>query len=858
MRPVYCVVDPNLRDFLGHHASYDHAVAEAADRAGYDAVVLGHAAMDGTGSGLVGSAWLVPAFADDIWAQDGSTSRLGRWRDRRRRNRGFREALEQHLPKRMPHGSVILAHMVTDRQIGGLADVAAALPPGVRLVVLLRYQARFYQRPTARRAFRRFERLAARGADIRLATDSDRLSARIGRLTTLAVDTLPIPHAPADIALPDPSPDRPLTFASLGNARGEKGFAEILTVARRLAALPGTGQGLHFLLQANDPSPDVAAALRDFRAHPTANVTLLDNALDHAGYEALLAGADVVLAPYRREVYEDRTSGVALEAVATGRPLICTRGTWLSDLLERHGAGQHIPDSDVEALQAAILAVRGDWPALAAAAARGAESCRAIHNADALIHMTTGTWPETTTPMPARNVAVFYPWGDFDDPRSGASLRSNTLVDLLAEVAEEVTVVHAGSAAPAARRGNIRLEASPDRLSDKLLRRALALLALPLLWPRGRGQHLMLSLHLTRLVNPAFWLHARRVISRADHVFLEYTFWAPVIAPLCRHFRVGLTITDHDVVSSQVTQSRLLRALTLWVEKACLRQANHAVCVSEQDSQLLSSPWMTVEVIPNPVKLALADFPLPLPPARILSAYYGIDLPPGPICLFVGSRHGPNIEAAEALRDMARHLAPPDGGDRATIVVAGACMEPQRAPGFVALGKVPDLALRCLYRLARLAVIPLRQGTGTSLKTLEAMAERLPVLGTSIAFRGLGVTPGQDGILEDDLAVWPSRIQGLLDSPHGTEAIAQASRLLAERFGHRQSFAPYLVDIGVTQLARTASKAYAQDVAQCTARAQAQLMELATETGDPDLLRECSEHIRHGARDNAALVLTRI
>ncbi|OYW09052.1 MAG: hypothetical protein B7Z53_03700, partial [Rhodospirillales bacterium 12-71-4] len=358
VNPAYCIIDPNLRDFLGHHASYDHAVARAAARAGYAPVVLGHVAMPGAEAGLVDGARLVPAFAEDIWAGRQGGSRLARLADTLRRNQVFRQALARHLPPALPAGSIVFAHMITERQILGLAGWAAGMPRGVRLVVLLRYQPSFYHGAIARRALRRFEGLAARGADIRLATDSDRLSARIGRLTRLAVATLPIPHAPAEIPLPDPAPDRPLTFVSLGNARGEKGFAEILTVARRIAAIPGAAQGIRFVLQANDPSEDVASVLRGFRSRPPPGVTLLDKALDHAAYEALLASADVVLAPYRREIYEDRTSGVALEAIATGRPLICTRATWLSDLLDRHGAGRAIPDGDVEALQDAIMAVR--------------------------------------------------------------------------------------------------------------------------------------------------------------------------------------------------------------------------------------------------------------------------------------------------------------------------------------------------------------------------------------------------------------------------------------------------------------------------------------------------------------------
>jgi glycosyltransferase involved in cell wall biosynthesis len=60
-------------------------------------------------------------------------------------------------------------------------------------------------------------------------------------------------------------------------------------------------------------------------------------------------------------------------------------------------------------------------------------------------------------------------------------------------------------------------------------------------------------------------------------------------------------------------------------------------------------------------------------------------------------------------------------------------------PGVVIVGEVPDVAGE-LAR-ARVAVVPLRAGSGTRLKVLEAFAFRVPVVSTSIGCEGIDAAP---------------------------------------------------------------------------------------------------------------------
>jgi glycosyltransferase involved in cell wall biosynthesis len=390
MPRAFCIVDPSLKDFVGHHFEYDRSVAAAAAAAGYLPRVLGHREVRPDIRAVLP---VEPAFRRDIWGRHPKARRPGGLADYLRCNLDHLADLRAALRGApLPPGSVLFAHMITPKQLFGLALQVLATPAacGIETILLLRYQPRMYATRAGSAALRLIEWAARHGRRVRLASDNARLASRLGRLTRLPVEVLPIPHAypagwaPAHPAIP---PRRPgwLRFVSLGNARDEKGFLEILAAIRAMATAPGGLAGLEFVLQANDPDNRVGAAIRAFAGDLPEGVILLDQALPSAAYHALLASADVVLVPYWQSIYEARTSGVFLEAVAAGKPVIATRDTWMADELAAHGAGLLIEDRSVSDLIRAIREVTREHVRMAAAAAGGAAACLRAHNAEILI-----------------------------------------------------------------------------------------------------------------------------------------------------------------------------------------------------------------------------------------------------------------------------------------------------------------------------------------------------------------------------------------------------------------------------------------------------------------------------------------
>lgn len=797
-QPAFIIVDPSLKDFIGHHFAYDHAVADAAAAAGYAPAVLGHRNVE---AALTSQMPVIPAFRRDIWDKHPLVARFAqlpgrkgayaRAVDDRLCGRDFWADLRRGLRRvDMPPGSIMLAHMITMKHLPAFAEGLGAIfraGPGRSVILLLRYQAAFYENAACRQAFRRLEALARRGHAIRLASDSERLAGQLGRLTMLPVEVLPIPHPP-----PQSYASRTggrLRFASLGNARDEKGFFEILQAIRILQAEPEGLEGLEFWLQSNHPAPDVRAAIEAFQVDQPPEVTMVHEGMDEPSYHAALLAADVVMVPYWRSIYEARTSGVFLEAIAAGKPVIATQDCWMSDELAHHGAGILVPDHDAFELARAIRRMAAEYPDFSSRAVADQPRVLARHSAAALVAQCAAPPPGSRRP-PARRLAVFYPWDDVLANRGGASQRINMLLNLLSPKVELIEVLQQGQHPPESR-GIIAVESAGRGDWHRFCERMVRVLTWPLLGRAGRGEELLLVYHLERLPALRFRRKVDEMVQRADAVLLEYSFHAPIVLRAARRHGKPVILSQYDVLSMQMRHSAWLRRLMLWLEVWALRRATHAISVSESDQAVFQAAGVATQVLPNPVDLARGQARLPLDPRRILAEAYGLVLPPGPIAIFVGSRFGPNIEAAGHVRRLAR-MCPHVG-----FVVAGQCMEPMTAGNFVALGTVEEAALIALYRAASLVLVPLESGSGSSLKTVEAMGAGLPVLGTPVAFRGLDVVAGEHCVIEPDLMRWPARITELLRDADAAARMGAAGQALASGLDYRVAFRPYAEMLGL-------------------------------------------------------------
>jgi glycosyltransferase involved in cell wall biosynthesis len=120
-------------------------------------------------------------------------------------------------------------------------------------------------------------------------------------------------------------------------------------------------------------------------------------------------------------------------------------------------------------------------------------------------------------------------------------------------------------------------------------------------------------------------------------------------------------------------------------------------------------------------------------------------------------------------------------GARLTITGDHAGLPFPNEPDVLLAGFVPDI--RPLIAGSWVAVVPMRQGGGTRLKILEAMALGVPVVATTKGAEGLAAEPGRHLLIADEPADFAIAVVQLLQDPARRQAIvAEARSLVAARY----------------------------------------------------------------------------
>jgi glycosyltransferase involved in cell wall biosynthesis len=190
----------------------------------------------------------------------------------------------------------------------------------------------------------------------------------------------------------------------------------------------------------------------------------------------------------------------------------------------------------------------------------------------------------------------------------------------------------------------------------------------------------------------------------------------------------------------------------------------------------------------------------------IPNSYRAVEAPVGrvevrspPTLLFQGTlRYPPNAEAASYLINEVRPelvALVPDVRIRLVGVGTPALDPLGDRPGVTLVGPVPDIE----GELARadLVVVPLRFGSGTRLKVLEAFAHRVPVVSTTLGAEGLGAEDGVHLLIGDTPTAMARACARLLSD-------TSLRRQMTER-AHRhflEHFRDELIEQRVAELAR--------------------------------------------------------
>jgi glycosyltransferase involved in cell wall biosynthesis len=368
-------------------------------------------------------------------------------------------------------------------------------------------------------------------------------------------------------------------------------------------------------------------------------------------------------------------------------------------------------------------------------------------------------------------ILPYVPW----PADNGGSLRTLRLLEGL-DARHDVTVlaVDLRGAGPAAlgRRLRGRIHVFRPGLRDTLRDLAGVAVGQPLRYGRFDGDGMRRALDAVLATGPFELVHV-------DHLHL-----APLIPHLRRSLPDAPVVLDEHNVESQIVERlagieggarglalRLHAAAIRRVERRAVAAADAVLCCSDEDArELRRLGARRLEVVPNGVDLEAAALQ---------------DRVPGRDLVFVGSLDWrPNALAAiELAREIwplvRRRLA----GVRLVLVGRNPPAEVRRleAADVVVTGTVPSVEpwLRAAFATA----MPLRAGSGTRLKVLEAAAAGVPIVATRLTFEGLPFEHGRDLLVADGAREFADAIVLL------RKDAAAAARLAAGALASARAFA---------------------------------------------------------------------
>lgn len=225
--------------------------------------------------------------------------------------------------------------------------------------------------------------------------------------------------------------------------------------------------------------------------------------------------------------------------------------------------------------------------------------------------------------------------------------------------------------------------------------------------------------------------------------------------------------------------------LFFYYELKYLRRFDKIIVMSGQDKQFLKRflPRLLIDTIPNGVDCEY--FENRFNPSASNSL------------LFVGSfRHFPNVEAVrylcqeifplikKALSDVKLYIV---GGDPPPEVQALA------DDRIIITGFVEDV--RQYYRQAFACIFPIRIGSGSRIKILEAFASGVPVVTTPIGYEGIAAEPGTHLLVGEKPAELAAKVIELFGNEDLRKTLSQKSRQLVEEKYHWKDIADRLGEV---------------------------------------------------------------
>ena len=212
-------------------------------------------------------------------------------------------------------------------------------------------------------------------------------------------------------------------------------------------------------------------------------------------------------------------------------------------------------------------------------------------------------------------------------------------------------------------------------------------------------------------------------------------------------------------------------------EARVCRVFDRVVAVSPADAQALQRlvPGLEVTIVLNGVDTEFYNDQIPMTKSQLAIGPWSL--------VFTGKMDfRPNVDA---VLWFCQEILPLIRRERPSVRFAIVGRDPHprvqalaRDPWITVTGYVEDV--RPYIARAAVYVVPLRMGSGTRLKVLEAMAMGQAIVSTTLGCEGIALTPGREAVLADTAREFARRVVELLDDEERRRSLGQQARRLVE------------------------------------------------------------------------------
>jgi glycosyltransferase involved in cell wall biosynthesis len=317
--------------------------------------------------------------------------------------------------------------------------------------------------------------------------------------------------------------------------------------------------------------------------------------------------------------------------------------------------------------------------------------------------------------------------------------------------------------------------------------------------------------HLCTLLSPSYKFNRtlKEILQENEINILqcENAWSIPHSLTVAKEMNIPVIATLHDVVSDRTRQlnavlkkppliSRKINKMTDHFEKKAVNSTDFNVCVSEDDKNSFTKMGVDpnkLMVIPNGVD---SNEFYPREKNHSLIAKLGLENA-NPILLFAGSEMYQN---RIAVKDIITKIVPKAANvyKNLRVLIVGTVSKyvnnlkqnfPKLSKHIIDLGFVDNL--NQYYSIADIVLIPLRYGTGTKLKVVEAMAAGKCIISTEIGIKGIAVKKQNMVVIEDDMSKYVDHIFEIMENYEYRKKLEKNARKKAFEYDWKQIFKGY-------------------------------------------------------------------